>query len=710
MSANAEQRKLAAIMFTDMVGYSALSQRNEKLALELLEEHRALLRPLFPKFNGTEIKTIGDAFLVEFHSALEAAQCGIEIQRALAHRNHDVSPERRVELKIGIHIGDVVHRGGDVYGDGVNIASRIEPLAGPGGICVSMDVERQIRNALEARFEKLAPTELKNISVAMDLFRIVLPWETAGEKTKSQIPNPKPDPRLVTSAATKFGLVAVVVLFAVGVGWWLVHQSGQATKQVASSPTNSTLPSASSAAPATDQKSIAVLAFVNMSADKDNEYFSDGIAEEILNALARTPGLRVAARTSAFTFKGKNESVQRIGEMLKVGVVLEGSVRRAGNQLRITAKLVNVADEFVLWSDTFDRKAEDVFAIQTEVAQRVQEVLQVKLLAGGSPNTTLAGTDNLEAYDLYLRGRYFWNLRTGADAQRAVGLFQQATEKDPKFAAAYAGLASSYMLLPNYAAVPVREAHPKARAAARRALELDGRLAEAHAVLGQCAAFDWDRVGAEQEYQEALRLNPNHGTSHQWYSYLLRDQGKTDQALAEMRRAQAVEPLSAMIQKSIGDVLYSAGRYDEALVEADKGLKLAPDFPAALRLRGWIFLVQKKIPEAIAEFEKIRKKTGDTPYSLGYLGYAYAGAGRTNEARQILEKLKSISANGGSASGEIAFVYLGLGDLDQVFVWLERTAESRDVDPRWWKSDPLLGGVVKDPRYAALLKKYGLDK
>src|SRR5258707_2248846 len=178
-----EQRKLAAIMFTDMVGYSALSQQDDKLAQELLEEHRRLLREIFPRFNGTEIKTIGDAFLVEFGSALEAAQCAIKIQRAIAHRNHDVSAERRIELKIGVHIGDVVHRAGDVYGDGVNIASRIEPLAGAGGICVSMDVERQIRNALEARFEKLAPTDLKNISVPMDLFRIVLPWERDNRPT-----------------------------------------------------------------------------------------------------------------------------------------------------------------------------------------------------------------------------------------------------------------------------------------------------------------------------------------------------------------------------------------------------------------------------------------------------------------------------------------------------------------------------------------------
>src|SRR5438105_1829755 len=209
MSTNTEQRKLAAIMFTDMVGYSALAQRDDKLALELLEEHRQLLREIFPSFNGTEIKTIGDAFLIEFNSALEAAQCAIEIQRTLAKRNHDVMVDRRIELKIGIHIGDVVHREGDVYGDGVNIASRIEPLAGAGGICVSMDVERQIRNALEARFEKLAPTELKNISVAMELFRIVLPWE----KSRSEIRGQRSEVRksTVTLSGSKLLWVAILV-------------------------------------------------------------------------------------------------------------------------------------------------------------------------------------------------------------------------------------------------------------------------------------------------------------------------------------------------------------------------------------------------------------------------------------------------------------------------------------------------------------------
>src|SRR6476620_6531241 len=227
MSAD-EQRKLAAIMFTDMVGYSALSQRDEKLAQELLEEHRRLLREIFPRFNGTEIKTIGDAFLVEFGSALEAAQCAIEIQRAIAHRNHDVSAERGIELKIGVHIGDVVHRAGDVYGDGVNIASRIEPLAGAGGICVSMDVERQIRYEVETRFEKLATTELKNISVPMDFFRIVLPWERAPAPGKLEIGNQRQsgsDKLEIGEKKRSFPITALVVVgilaaIAIAFGWW----------------------------------------------------------------------------------------------------------------------------------------------------------------------------------------------------------------------------------------------------------------------------------------------------------------------------------------------------------------------------------------------------------------------------------------------------------------------------------------------------------
>src|SRR5205814_7377688 len=269
MNANTEQRKLAAIMFTDMVGYSTLSQRDDKLALELLEEHRQLLREIFPRFNGTEIKTIADAFLVEFQSALEAAQCAIEIQRTLAKRNADAPAERQIQVRIGIHLGDVVHRGGDVYGDGVNIASRIESLAAAGGICVSMDVERQVRNALKARFEKLAPTELKNISVPMELFRIVLPWE------RDNRPTPEREKRDVRQRRSiPIGGIAAILLLLIAIAaWFLVSRDKISSKQ-----------SGLGEVPA---KSIAVLPFENLSEEKANAFFADGVQDEILTDLAK---------------------------------------------------------------------------------------------------------------------------------------------------------------------------------------------------------------------------------------------------------------------------------------------------------------------------------------------------------------------------------------------------------------------------------------
>src|SRR2546421_541314 len=364
-----EERKLAAIMFTDMVGYSALAQRDDKVALELLEEHRRLLREIFPRFHGTEIKTIGDAFLVEFGSALEAAQCAIEIQRTLAKRNHDVTSDRRIELKIGIHIGDVVHRDGDVYGDGVNIASRIEALAGAGGICVSMDVERQIRNALEARFEKFGSADLKNIKLPMDLFRIVLPWETGG-KPRSEIRAPKKLQLALLSVA------AVVVLVGLLFGWWFMQRSA-GHRQNASSGSPSGVPAA--ATKTTDQNSVAVLPFVNLSDDKGSEYFSDGVSEELLTILQKIPGLRVAARTSAFYFKGKNATAQEIGQKLGVAHLVEGSVRRAGTKVRIAARLSKAETGEQLWSESYERELKDIFALQDEIARDIAGKLQITL-------------------------------------------------------------------------------------------------------------------------------------------------------------------------------------------------------------------------------------------------------------------------------------------------------------------------------------------
>src|SRR6202045_1702642 len=381
-----EKRKLAAIMFTDMVGYTALSQRDDKLAQELLEEHRRLLREIFPWFNGIEIKTIGDAFLVEFQSALEAAQCAMAIQRALAKRNADAPADRQIQVRIGIHIGDVVHRGGDVYGDGVNIASRIESLAAAGGICVSMDVERQIRNALEARFEKLAPTELKNISVPMDLFRIVLPWE---RDTRVTAEPQKPNLRQGRSIPVGW-IGAAVLLLIVIAGWFLFARYKLSSKQ--------------SGAAEVPAKSVAVLPFENLSRDPDNAYFADGIQDEILTRLSKIADLKVISRTSTQHYKSAPNNLSEIAKQLGVANILEGTVQRAADQVRVNVQLISAQNDSHLWADKYDRKLADIFAVESEVATKIAETLQAKLTGAEQHAIVARPTENSEAYQLYLKG------------------------------------------------------------------------------------------------------------------------------------------------------------------------------------------------------------------------------------------------------------------------------------------------------------------
>src|SRR6266540_4648533 len=494
-----EERKLAAIMFTDMVGYSALAQRDDKVALELLEEHRRLLREIFPRFHGTEIKTIGDAFLVEFGSALEAAQCAIEIQRTLAKRNHDVTSDRRIDLKIGIHIGDVMHRGGDVYGDGVNIASRIEALAGAGGICVSMDVERQIRNALEARFEKFGSADLKNIKLPMDLFRIVLPWEKRVE----------PFAALASKKSPVLVAVAVLVIIALLAGWWWMQRSNRnqpvaGTRAVPAAPAN-----------APDQKSVAVLPFVNLSDDKGSEYFSDGVSEELLTVLQKIPGLHVAARTSAFSFKGKNATAQEIGQKLGVAHLVEGSVRKSGDAVRIAARLTRADTGEELWSENYTRDLKDVFAVQTELAQTIVEQLRGRFGGADAGSTAKekiqaevqaaekGGTKNVEAHEAYLQGRFFINRHSEKETDQARAAYQRAAELDPKFALAWAGLAEVHVWECFYSGELNRTTFDKhladARDAANRALSLEPNLPEALAVRAKMQlGFDFDWKGAAE--------------------------------------------------------------------------------------------------------------------------------------------------------------------------------------------------------------------
>ena len=698
-----EERKLAAIMFTDMVGYSALAQRDDKVALELLEEHRRLLREIFPRFHGTEIKTIGDAFLVEFGSALEAAQCAIEIQRTLAKRNHDVTSDRRIELKIGIHIGDVVHRDGDVYGDGVNIASRIEQLAGAGGICVSMDVERQIRNALEARFEKFGTADLKNIKLPMDLFRIVLPWEKSAEPSTARAS--KKSPVLVP--------VAVLVILALLAGWWFMQRSNKNQQPAATH----AVPAAPANAP--DQKSVAVLPFVNLSDDKGSEYFSDGVSEELLTVLQKIPGMHVAARTSAFSFKGKNATAQEIGQKLGVAYLVDGSVRKSGDAVRIAARLARADSGQELWSENFTRNLKDVFAVQSELAETIVAQVRGELTGGAAGSADKekiqaevqaaekGGTKNVEAHELYLQGRFHENRHSDKSTREALAAYQHAVELDPRFARAWAGVARTHTWIAGFATEggqKIFDAHlASARDAITRALAIEPDLPDAlYARAWIETNFDFNWSAATQTVSKAMALAPADPNVLIAAANLETALGNTDRAIEIYRKAVELDPVNAQSRSFLAFGLANRKRFAEARAEYARVIELNSSAPWAHAGLGLAYLLENKFEEAATEAQS---DAGEWARLL-IVSCARWAEKRVPESDAALNELIKNEAE--LAAFQIAQAYAFRGDKDQAFEWLERARRQRDPGLGDLLKDPLLENLHSDPRWNAFLRTMGL--
>ena len=669
----------------------------------------SLLREIFPRFHGTEIKTIGDAFLVEFGSALEAAQCAIEIQRTLAKRNHDVGPDRRIELKIGIHIGDVMHRDGDVYGDGVNIASRIEQLAGAGGICVSMDVERQIRNALEARFEKFGSADLKNISLPMDLFRIVLPWESGTKAAPAAANVSKKSP-----VAVLIAVLAVIGLLS-GV-WWLVERSKRDHTNSATESAKA-LPAADAKVP--DQNSVAVLPFVNLSDDKGGEYFSDGVSEELLTVLQKIPGLHVAARTSAFSFKGKNATAQEIGQKLGVAHLVEGSVRRSGDSVRIAARLSRVDTGEELWSENYTRDLKDVFAVQAELAQTIVAQLRGRFASADAGSTAKekiqaevqaaakGGTKNVEAHEAYLQGRFFINRHSEKGADQARAAFQRAVELDPNFALAWAGLAQTHIWYCNYATEGGQKGFNAHLAAARESLEkalaIEPDLPEALSARSVIETnFDYNWKGAAETVRKALALAPEDPALLMQAGNLAAIRGDITQAQEFYRRAVAVDPVNALARAFFASSLAGLGHYAEAREEYARVIELNPSAPNSHASIGLCYLLEGKPEEAVAAAQQ---DAADWARLL-VVSSARWSQKRVTESDAALREL--IAKNGETAAYQIAELYGYRNDKDHAFEWLERARQQRDAGVPSLRTDLLLKNLHSDPRWNAFLHTVGL--
>jgi len=634
------ERRLAAIMFTDIVGYTRLMQENESATVGILKHHRELIRPLFVSHGGREIKTIGDAFLVEFGSALDATLCAIAVQNALYDRR--LSRGEKLDVRIGIHVGDVIESKGDIIGDAVNIASRVVPLAEPGGVCISEQVCDQIKNKIPYQLVKMGKRELKNVRGTVDIYRVILPWEK--------------------------------------------------------------LPERESEAPVLDKKRVAVLPFSNFSPDPNDEYFSDGLTEELINRVSLVRGLEVIARTSAMNYKKEKKSITQIARELNVGTLLEGSVRKAGNRIRVSAQLINANTEGHLWAETYARDLQDIFEVQSSIAENVAEALKLKLL---EVRERVEPTADIDAYTMYLRAMQLLHEGTKASCKESISLFKEAISKDPTFVHAYAGLSRAWHSMgPGTSRADFTMCVSRAEAAARRALDLGPRSAEAYTAMARVHGA-LDRFEEEhRELEKAIQINPNLVEAIRelgWYYAVF---GRFDEALECLRRACSLDPLDPGSGLNLTMVLRVTGRVDEAL-EVVRGLKeLHRRRPSVYFQTACCYLQKKDFGKARVELDNGLRFEHDDWFLRVFRGVTYALSGRREEAQDELRDLMEDESEA-RRLGAQAWIRTALGDLDEAFEALMRGAELHS----WWgliKFDPLFEGLWKDPRFSEFCKKVGL--
>ncbi|MBZ5543781.1 MAG: protein kinase [Acidobacteriia bacterium] len=460
------------------------------------------------------------------------------------------------------------------------------------------------------------------------------------------------------------------------------------------------------AVPLSKIESLAVLPLENLSGDPEQEYFSDGMTEELITDLGQISALRVISRTSVMQYKGTKKPLPEIARELNVDAMVEGSVLRAGDRVRITAQLIQANPEKHLWAESYERDLRDVLALQSEVAQDITNKIQIRVTPQQQARLASARPVNPEAHELYLKGRYEWNKRTEQGLEKGLQYFEDAIAKDPNYATAYAGLADSYQVLGTNGFLPAGDTYPKARAAALKALEIDGDLADAHASLASVlAGFDRDWTSAEREYRRAIELNPGYATAHQWYALLLSILARHGEAIREIEEARKLDPLSVRINANVGEVLFFARQYDAAIEQLRKALELEPNDVTSHVLLGWAYMQKGMHQEAVAEIQKAANQRTGSLEPLAQLANAYAVAGKRNEAHTVLNQLKALSKQRYVGPYLTATTYVGLGQREEAFAWLERAFEVHDPYLTILNVDPRLDPLRSDPRFQALLRR-----
>jgi TolB-like protein/class 3 adenylate cyclase/Tfp pilus assembly protein PilF len=653
-----QRRQLSAILFTDIEGYSAVLEQSEQKAMEIKDRHRHILQKDHEKFNGHLIQYYGDGTLSTFNSIVDAAKCALSMQVQYLQ-----SP--KINVRMGLHIGDIVYNDDSIFGEGVNLASRIESLGVAGCVLISDRANEELQNHPEIKTRSVGIYNFKNINRPVEVFAL------------------DHEGLLVPAANTLKGKTKEEKV-----------QKGHPIKKTV-------LPKVSS-------KSIAVLPFVNMSNDPEQEYFSDGMAEEIINSLSQIKDLKVAGRTSTFRFKGKNIDLRTLGEQLGVSTVLEGSVRRQGNKLRVTAQLVKVEDGFHLWSEKFDRDMGDIFAIQDEISLAITKKLKISLLADDRNKIKKTYTQNTEAYELYLKGRFYIN-RRGPSILAGMQHLLEAIEIDPDFALAYAGYADALSLSASWGLVHPISVMKKVKEFAEKAIELAPTLSEPYCSLAFYYTFferNWPE--AKKNFLQSIELNPKYAQAHYWFGWDYLSWVEGDFKLAEKhgRIAIHLEPLSSICYATTSLILHAAGKYKEALEICKAGIELDANSFLNYLSEGLNYFSLHQYEKAISSYENALKVSNNHHFASTIIIWAYVQKGDIEKAKTLFEELLQRSKKEYATNTLIGLTYAYLDNLDEAFKYLQKGYDDPEPLLLSLKYESWVPAQLKsDPRYGILIKK-----
>ncbi len=639
-----QSRQLAAIMFTDIVGYTALMGDDEDKAFELLNKNRQIQKPLIEQYSGKWIKELGDGVLATFSTVTDAVSCACSIIKGC-------EGIEGLQLRIGIHQSEVVFENNDVFGDGVNIASRLQALAPIGGICISETVRNNVANRKEIQTRFIKEEMLKHVKDPVRIYEVIVDCAEPITHYPTKVAHKEPTQILI-------------------------------------------------------EKSIAVLPFVNMSNDPDQEYFSDGMSEEILNSLSHLKNLKVAGRTSSFQFKTKNIDMREIGEKLGVKNVLEGSVRRQGNRLRITAQLINVEDGFHLWSEKYDRDMDDIFAIQDEIALSITEQLKITLLDKEKEIIFQTPTENKKAYDLYLKGRFYWN-RRGLGLKKGLEYFLQAAELDPDFSLAHAGIADTYALFAFYSILPPHQVVPKAKQAAERAIHSNPALVEPYALQAFLTTFyDRNWTEAKKQFESAIAINPAYAPAHYWYSnYLSWVHSDYLHSEEEALKAIELEPLTSHSHNTLASVYLCSGKFEEARKASQTAIDLDANTFISYSCLSTSLCGLGKYEEAIEVSKYAVNISARHQYPLLELSWLYHKINNISEAQKILDELILRSKTEFISALSLSVAAYSSKNYDMAFEFLEQAFEERASFLVTIGVYPFFSFIKTDPRFQPFFKR-----